>query len=274
MGILNALLGGAINALLFPFRGFPPLVGLTVVSVVAGVAMLLVFKVTSNQKGVTAVKRRIAAGIFEIRLFNDDPRAIVRAQYDILRHTFTYLGLNMVPVLWMIVPLVLVIIQLQFHYGYRGLEPGDVALVKVTFNGDAPPDEPDVSLEVDPGIEVESPLLWIPSLREADWRIAVTLPGEHEVRVRVGGEVFAKRVRVSDDIVRRTPVRPSAGFVDQLVYPVERPLPKNSPVESITVTYPEAEIGFLFWDMHWIIVFFIISIVTAFVLQRPFKVTL
>ncbi len=274
MGILNALLGGAINALLFPFRSLHPLVGLTMVSVVAGVAMLLVFKVTSNQKGVTAVKRRIAAGIFEIRLFNDDPRAIVRAQYDILRHTLRYLGLNMVPVLWMIVPLVLVIIQLQFHYGYRGLEPGDVALVKVTFNGAAPPDASDVSLEVDPGIEVESPLLWIPSLREADWRIAVTQPGEHEVRVRIGDEVYSKQVSVSDNIVRRTPVRPSAGFVDQLVYPVERPLPKSARVESITVTYAEAEVGFLFWDMHWIIVFFIISIVAAFLLQKPFKVTL
>ncbi len=96
----------------------------------------------------------------------------------------------------------------------------------------------------------------------------------HEVRVRIGGDVYSKRVKVSDDIVRRTPVRPSAGFVDQLVYPVERPLPKKAPVESITVTYAEAEVGFLFWDMHWIIVFFIISIVAAFVLQRPFKVTL
>ncbi len=76
------------------------------------------------------------------------------------------------------------------------------------------------------------------------------------------------------DIVRRTPVRPSAGFIDQLVYPVERPLPKNAPVESITVTYAEAEVGFLFWDMHWIIVFFIISIVAAFLSQKPFKVTL
>ena len=274
MGVLNAFIGGAIDALLFPFRDFPPLVGLTVVSIVAGVAMLLVFKVTSNQEGVTAVKRRIAAGIFEIRLFNDDPGAIVRAQFDILRHTFRYLGLNTVPVLWMIVPLVLVIIQLQFHYGYRGLEPGDVALVKVTFNGDVLPDASDVSLDVDPGIEVESPLLWIPSLREADWRIALKQPGEHEVRVRIGGEVYSKRVGGSSDIVRRTPVRPSAGFVDQLVYPVERPLPKGAPVESISVTYTEAQVGFLFWDMHWIIVFFIVSMVAAFVLQRPFKVTL
>ncbi len=274
MGILNALLGGAINALLFPFRDLHPLVGLTVVSVVAGVAMLLVFKVTSNQKGVTAVKRRIAAGIFEIRLFNDDPRAIVRAQFDILRHTFTYLGLNMVPVLWMIVPLVLVIIQLQFHYGYRGLEPGDVALVKVTFNGAAPPDASDVSLEVDPGIEVESPLLWIPSLREADWRIAVTQPGEHEVRVRIGGEAFGKRVRVTEAVVRRAPVRPSSRVVDQLLNPAERPLPADAPVQSITVTYPEARIGFLFWEAHWLVVFFVLSILTALVLQRPFKVTL
>ncbi len=117
---------------------------------------------------------------------------------------------------------------------------------KRRINGDAALEAPDVSLEVDPGIEVETPLLWIPSLREADWRIAVTQPGEHEVRVRIGGEVYSKRVKVSDDIVRRTPVRPSAGFVDQLVYPVERPLPKNAPVESITVTYAEAEIGFLF----------------------------
>ena len=274
MGILNALLGGSVNALLLPFRDLHPLVGLTVVSVVGGILMLLVFKVTSNQEGVTAVKRRIAVGIFEIRLFNDDPRAIVRAQFDILRHTFTYLRLNMVPVLWMIVPLVLVIIQLQFHYGYRGLEPGDIALVKVTFSGDAPLDVSDVSLQMGPGLEAESPALWIPSLREADWRIAVTQSGTHEVHVRVNGEVYSKRVTVSDGVVRRTPTRPSSSFVDQLIYPVEPPLPKSAPIESITVTHADAVIGFLFWEMHWIVIFFVISIIAAFLLQKPFKVTL
>ncbi len=274
MRILNALLGGIINGLLFPFRSFPPLVGLTVVSVLTGVAMLLVFRATSNQKGVAAVKRRIAAGVFEIRLFNDDPRAILRAQADILRHTVTYLGLNLVPMLWMIVPLVLVIIQLQFHYGYAGLEPGSTALVKVKVNDASASAAPDVSLDADLGIEVESPLLWIPSLGEANWRIAARHLGDHELRVLIGGEVFAKRVRVTDAVVRLAPVRPSNRFVDQLFNPVERPLPADAPVESITVTYPEARIGFLFWDAHWLVVFFVLSILTALVLQRPFKVTL
>ncbi len=124
------------------------------------------------------------------------------------------------------------------------------------------------------GVEVESPLLWIPSFREADWPIAVTRRGEHEVRVRIGSDVFGKRVRVSEAVVRRAPIRPSSTFIDQLLNPAERPLPRDASIESITVTYPEAAVGFLFWDIHWILVFFIISIVAAFVLQRPFKVTL
>jgi uncharacterized membrane protein (DUF106 family) len=108
MRILNVLLGGMIDGLLYPFRGLPPLVGLTVVSVLTGIAMLLVFRATSNQHGIVAAKRRISASVFEIRLFNDDPRAILRAQLDIFRHTLGYLRLTMVPVLWIIVPLVLV----------------------------------------------------------------------------------------------------------------------------------------------------------------------
>ncbi len=274
MRILNALLGGLFDALLYSFQGLPPLVGLTVVSLLTGIAMLLVFRATSDQKGIAAVKRRIAAGIFEIRLFNDDPRSILRAQADILRHSVAYLGLNLVPMLWIIVPLVLVIIQLQFHYGYAGLEPGGTALVKVKLHSASASAAPDVSLEADSGIEVESPLLWSPSAREADWRIAAWQPGDHELRVRIGGEVFAKRVRVTEEVVRLAPVRPSNRLVDQLFNPVERPLPGDAPIESITVTYPEARVGFLFWEAHWLVVFFILTILAALVLQRPFKVTL
>ena len=34
----------------------------------------------------------------------------------------------------MIVPFVLIIAQLQFHYGYQGLEPGSPVLVKVELD--------------------------------------------------------------------------------------------------------------------------------------------
>ena len=54
------------------------------------------------------VKRRIHAGLFEIRLFNDDLAAIFKAQGEILRHNVSYVGLTLVPAAWMLVPFVLI----------------------------------------------------------------------------------------------------------------------------------------------------------------------
>jgi hypothetical protein len=273
MRILNVVLGGVVEAILLPFRHLPSVVGLAVVSLLTAIAMLLVFRVTSNQEGLKRVKRQISAGVFEIRLLSDDPRSVVRAQWDILRHTGTYLRLNLVPLAWMIVPLVLLIIQLQFHYGYEGLDPGAVTIVKVTVSESVAQPPPDLSLHESPAIRVESPRLWIPSKREADWRIAATAPGVHELHVSVGGETFTKALHVSGSGARLSPVRPS-GLWRQIVYPVESPLPRSGPIASIAVIYPEQRIRVAGFAVHWIIVFFVLTMSFALGLQRPFKVSI
>ena len=134
MNFVNGALRPLFDALLLPFRALPPIVGLLVVSLVAAIGMLLVYKRTSNQDRLEAVKRQIHACLFEIRLFKDDVPAILRAQTEILRHNAKYLALSLVPMLWMIVPLTLVIAQLQFHYGYRGLRPGEDFIVKARLS--------------------------------------------------------------------------------------------------------------------------------------------
>jgi hypothetical protein len=131
MRILNSFLSGTFDVLLYPFQDLPPIVGLTVMSVITAIAMLLFFKKTSDQQGLAVAKRQMHAGVFEIRLFSDDPRAILSAQLDILRHSFRYMRLTLVPMLWMIIPLLLVIVQLQYRYRYGGLEVGREAIVKV-----------------------------------------------------------------------------------------------------------------------------------------------
>src|SRR5918995_3026532 len=137
MSLLNASLTRAADWVLAPFSMLHPMVSLTVASLATAAAMLFVFKRTSDQARLAAVKRLIHAGLFEIRLFNDDLLAILRAQLEILRHNATYLRLSLVPMLWVIVPLVLVIAQLQFHYGYAPLQPGDRALLKVQLRGNS-----------------------------------------------------------------------------------------------------------------------------------------
>src|SRR5262245_14085448 len=121
----------ALDLLLFPVRQLPPMVGLVIVSLVTAVVVMLVFRATSDQQRIADVKRRIAAALFEIRLFNDDLPAVFRAQGELLRHNATYLRLSLVPMLWMIVPIALLVAQLEFRYGYTGLTPGRPAIVTV-----------------------------------------------------------------------------------------------------------------------------------------------
>src|SRR5262245_19553703 len=145
---MNLALGSLVGAALFPLRSLPPLVGLSAIALVTAVGMLLVVRATSNQSAIAAVKRQIQAGIFEIRLFNDDLRATLRAQGEILRHNVTYLRLSLTPMFWMLIPIGLLLAQLQFYYGYDGLGPGQTALVKVRLKESASiASAPAISLE-------------------------------------------------------------------------------------------------------------------------------
>lgn len=290
MTFLNALVGGVIDVVLFPFRQLPPIAGLVVVSLATAIVMLLIFRKTSDQARLAAVKRQIHAAIYEIRLFNDDLRAIFRAQGEILRHNLTYLRLSLVPMLWIVVPLVLVIAQLQFHYGYGGLRPDDPVLLTAQLRdgvvtragGPAPAVAPDPAAQGEPvavldapvEVDVQTPAVWIPATSEVIWRIAPRAAGEYELQVRVGTETFGKTLRASDDVARRSPVRLERGFLNQLLYPAEPPLPAGAAVTAITLAYPERDVRVFGWDLHWMIVYFVLSMVFAFALRKRFNVTL
>ncbi len=292
MSYVNVALGAVLDGLLFPFRGLPPLVGLVVVSLLAAVGILLAYKATSNQEKLAAVKRRIHAGLFEIRLFSDDLRAILRALGGILVHNVRYLGLSMVPMLWILPPLVLVATQLQYQYGYGGLETGERTLLTVALEqgGDAGTGDgvaaarPALALETPAGLAVDAPPVWIPSRREMVWRLAAERPGSYEVNLRTSDGAYAKRVVVADGagrVVRASPVRPGRRFLDQLLWPGERPLPAASGIRRIELEYPEGRIGVFGWQLGswlgipaWMLLFLVLSVVFAFALRNRFKVTI
>lgn len=273
MELLNRGLGAIFDLLVLPFRGMPAAVGLSVISLMVAVGILLVFRRTSDQEALDRVKRRIQAGIYEIRLYKDDLRTIFASQYAILKHTGTYARLSIVPMLWIMLPVVVVVIQLQFQYGYESVEPGDSALVIVKMTEEeaervTETRAADVTLETPEGVHVETQAAWSPALGEVAWRVGAEDPGEHELIVRVDDRRFTKSLRVSGTTVLRSPVRP-AGLLGQIAYPVEPPLPDGSGLASIRVDYADADVSLLGWKMHWIIAFFILTMIFAFALTKP-----
>jgi uncharacterized membrane protein (DUF106 family) len=273
MALLDRILRAFFDAALLPFRGAHPLVGLSIVSLAAAVLVLLVVKRTSDQPALTAVKRQILAGFFEMRLFADDPRALLSTQWELLRHNLRYLRLSLAPMLWLIAPFFLLVAQLQFQYGYRGLRAGETALVTVTLAG-GDTARPALRLEVPAGLRVETPGVWISSLREMSWRVRVVEAGSHSITLDLAGTRIVKSLDATPLVIRRSPERLRATLVKQLLYPAEDPLPAGVPLRAIAVTCPEASICALGISLHWLVWFFVLSMAFAFALRKRFGVVL
>ncbi len=282
MNVINTIFSGLFGALLFPFKSLPPAVGVVVMAALTGVGMLLVFKATSNQERISSTKARIFAGIYEIRLFNDDLGAVLRSQAQILAANLVYLRYSLVPMLWMLIPIVLIIAQLQANYGYQGLETGRPAIVTIELEDgwDQNPQvmptadarKPAITLEAPEGLRVETEAVWIPSLEELSWRIVPERSGDYELAAVVGSERFSKQISVTDEIKPRAPIRTRPDFFTQLLYPAEKPLPGSGPIRSISVTYEDRAIDVFGLGIHWLILFFVVSMVVAFALKGRMKV--
>jgi hypothetical protein len=277
MTALNTVLGTAVDWLQLPFRGLPPIVGVLVWSIPVAIFALWIFGKTSNQAKIAEVKRKIAASLFEIRLFNDDLVAIARAQWQIMGHVLKYQGLALVPMIFILPPLVLLMVQLHQYYGFRGFAPGESALLRVEL-ADTGGTRPDLAIEVPEGLHLETPAIWVPALGELNWRIAADTPGDYEIGFTIDEAITTKTVSVTDRVIRLSPERPPRTFMDQLEWPSELPLPPDGPIRRITLAYPEGAVGLLGWDWEWsfawMVVFFVLTMVFAFALKKPMGVEL
>jgi uncharacterized membrane protein (DUF106 family) len=269
---VNAMLDRLFDLLLRPLRPLPVLMSLAVVSLLTAIAILLVVRATSNQRALEAVKRQMYADLLEMRLFNDDLRGMWRAQWSMLRHNGRYLRLSLVPALWTLVPLALVLTQLQFHFGYAEVGVGEPVLVTAVVKSRG--DLPGVALEPPRGVRVDTAAIRFPALQQVVWRVVADSPGEFVLGVRAGGATYEKTLCISGGLARRSPVRPAPRLIDQLRYPSETPLPDSAALASIGVAYADRPIDVIGWQVPWIAAYIALSFAFALALKKPLRVTL
>lgn len=272
---VNRALVTFTDAVLKPMADLPPLVSLFLISLLTAAAMVLVIGRTTDQARVRQTKRRIQAALFEIRLFNDDPRTVLRAAGDGLLHNLTYLRLSFVPVALLSVPLVLVVAHLNPFYGYAGLQPGAAALLEVEWGADqSAPRDVTLALEVPDTIRVEAGPVRLAAGRAVLWRITPVTPGEFVVTIRAGAHDIRKTLQVSEALVRRSPARVQPGMLGQLVHPSEPPMDAGGPISRVVVSYPEAAIDVLGTPAHWMLVYVAVTMGCAMGIARGFGISL
>src|SRR6266567_6694942 len=108
-----------------------PLVLVFLLSIIIGLLMVVVFRYTSNQKAIRIAKDHLKAHLLAVRLFQDQLQVVLISYWRIVRSTGTYLRLALMPLLYVSVPLIFLLVQVDRYLGFTPIQVGRPFLVKV-----------------------------------------------------------------------------------------------------------------------------------------------
>ncbi len=273
MWIFNSIIGTIFKILFFPFQNMNPWISMTVVSLLTGLLMLVIYKYTSNQEGIKKIKDKIKAHLLELRLYKDSLSISLKAQGNILRANFRYIGYAFKPLLVMIIPVVLILIQLDARFAYQSLNPGQRTILRVQLEEGVPLMDTEIDIKTGSGIILETPPLRITENNEINWRIRAEENGKHVITITSDGQEYTKSISVGQkQLIRISPLRIRKNFFREFLHPIESPLPKKSEIKDIEITYPSKKMNLFGLHIHWLIVYFVLSIIIGFSLKGFFKV--
>jgi hypothetical protein len=256
--IANAF--GAI--LLAPVQWLPGWFSATLIGVVTGVVMLIVFKYTSNQSAIKRTRDQIKANMLALSLFRDNLWVSLRCQSRLLFAAVRLVWHALVPMAVLAIPMILILGQLALWYQARPLDIGEESIMTVQFKPDAAEAVDSITLSPSDAATVVTGPVRVPSKNMVCWNVMPTTNGRHVLNFTVDGRSFEKELVVGGAFQPTSLKRPSRDFGDLLLHPREPPFDADSIVQSIEVTYPKRN-AFTSGTNTWVIYWFIVSMIAA-----------
>ena len=246
-----------------------PIVSLAIISLLSGIALLWVFSRTVDPDKVRAARRLVWAHLMEIRLYTDEPLLIWRAHRDLVVANFRYLSLMLRPVLISTIPMLLLLANLESFYGRSPLAPGQEAVVTMRLKAPLDPNAAAPGLQASSEIDVETPGVREPAAGQVSWRIRGTRAGSGRLDLALADGVVSKSVEVGDGL-RYMAERRVSSILEYLWNPGERLL-SSSTVDWIEIRYPSALVSGFGLEMHWLVWFTLISMISMLALKGRFN---
>ncbi len=243
-----------------------PLAIVIVVSLVVGLAMVVLFGYTSDQKAIGIAKDQLKAHLLAVRLYRDQIPVVMGSYGKILRGTGRYLKLAFKPLLYVIIPITLLMVQIDRYLGQAPIPPNAPFLL--TAHLTAADALGDVTIDLPPEVTMTAPPVHVAAENEIAWRLAGAKDGKYEVKINAGGQSVEKAVCIGSDLPRISTIRLRGHFWERMFSSAEAALPENSPIESISINYPDRDIDIAGYGMNWIWLFFILSMVAGFIFKE------
>ena len=234
---------------------------LLALSVITGLVMIVLFGYLSDQKAVRLAKDQLRAQLLAVRLFQDQPRVVLRAYGRILTGTGRYLKVSFKPLAIIIVPMLVLLVHFDHYLGSLPFQTHQPILLKVRLDNSDALDN--ISLRLPQGLSQSAPPVHIADAREVDWRLVASAEGDYTVNVLAGGQEVGKQVVVSNQLAHLSECRLQGSLWRRLLDCAEPALPAGAPVRLVAVNYPARDFDLGPWTTNWLVIYFVVSLAAA-----------
>lgn len=256
-----------IEAMLSIVDMMPDLLGLTIVSLVSGVVMLVVFGLVTPPHWLKRSRELAIAAMYEVRIYLDSPRRVLAAQARLIFWSFAYTAAMLPAFIVLTVPFGLLLLHMEQRWGIDELPTDEPVLVSVHLTDDVA-----VEPQESPNVTITSPVLQDHAEKTAYVRVELDEPKNSTLKLKVGDDVVEKRLDADPDSEVYSPTR-ADGAALFVVLTDEPPL-DNPHVASIKVVHPAADQDWVPFGMPWWAYWLIVATIGAVALSKPMKVQL
>lgn len=250
-----------------PLRLLPAELALTCYSIMTGVVILLLFKISSNPAKIAAARDKALARVLELWLFKEDAVGGLFSVGRAMLNSLGYLATMLRPAMVSMLPMLIMLIQANAWFGAQPLRKGDAVLVSVQATERGVADK--ITLKVPANITVEASVACAEA-NEKVWRIRVNEAGGLGVLKFSDRNIDEDKLIATGSSLLRTSLLRSDSRGEHLLYPDEPIL--TGPLKSIKIAYKPASYSLLGMKMPWIVYLLIISLITGLILKKPLGV--
>jgi len=177
------------------------------------------------------------------------------------------------PAIYLTVPMVVLLFHLDSFYGLKPLLVSEPMVVTVQVSGEIANDTVAPILTAPAGITVETPAVRALEPGQFSWRIRPTRETSGDLKFTWAGHGSWEKSVASGNHWQYLNHRRVNASLESLMHPGEDLLGAAG-VEWVEILYPAATIELWGVDLHWLIWFFVISMVSAYLLKGYFKVVI
>lgn len=272
INLLKSFLCHSIWIVVKPLSKLPHIWGVVFLSILTGLALLIIFKRISNQSGIAAAKSRISAHLLEILLYRDDVNRSFFALLNLLKYNLKYLGYAFKPLLIMSPVMFILYIQLSSLYAFRPILVGEQIIITISCRSSVPLEN--VLLLENEGFKIKSSPLRMLKEHQIQWKIEAMREGISELTFRWNDEQVNKRLVAGKSFIPLAAQRIAENDPKTILHIAEPSLPEESFLKSVSIDYPRRVFSLFGRHWSWFTLFLMITLLTGFSFKNKLGVNL